>query len=165
MFEMQMVPILQALALLTLANGMPVVVKKLFGSCFALPIDAGVQFLDGQPVFGSSKTIRGIVSSILVTAVLSPLVGASGGAGGLVAAFAMIGDLLSSFVKRRLRFPPSSQALGLDQIPEALFPLSACQSELSLTFTDIAFCVSIFLVGELVVSRLLYRLRVRDQPY
>jgi len=165
MFEMQPVPILQALVLLTLANGTPIVVKKLFGSRLALPIDAGMQFLDGQPLFGSSKTVRGIVSSILVTAVLAPLVGASVGAGGLVAAFAMIGDLLSSFVKRRLRFPPSSQAVGLDQIPESLFPLLACQSGLSLTFTDIAFCVSIFLVGELVVSRLLHRLRVRDQPY
>jgi CDP-2,3-bis-(O-geranylgeranyl)-sn-glycerol synthase len=150
---------------LTLANGVPVVVKKLFGSRLALPIDAGVQFLDGQPLFGPSKTIRGIVSSILVTTVLAPLLGTSAGTGGLVAAFAMIGDLFSSLVKRRLRFPPSSQAIGIDQIPESLFPLLACQSRLSLTFTDIAFCVSTFLVGELVVSRMLYRLRIRDRPY
>ena len=40
------------------------------------------------------------------------------GIGLLVAATAMAGDLLSSFLKRRLALAPSSQAIGLDQIPE-----------------------------------------------
>jgi CDP-2,3-bis-(O-geranylgeranyl)-sn-glycerol synthase len=30
---------------------------------------------------------------------------------------------------------------------------------------DIAICVGAFLVGEIVLSRLLYRLHVRDRPY
>jgi len=34
-----------------------------------------------------------------------------------------------------------------------------------LTFAEVAMCVGIFLVGELSVSRLLYGLHVRDQPY
>jgi CDP-2,3-bis-(O-geranylgeranyl)-sn-glycerol synthase len=162
---MAVLPILQALVLLTLANVTPVIVKKISGSHMAWPIDAGMQFRDGQPLFGPSKTVRGVVSSIVVTAALSPLLGVNAAAGGLVAAIAMAGDLFSSFVKRRLKFPPSTQAIGLDQIPESLFPLLACQSLLSLALTDIALCVIIFLISELVVSRLLYRLRVRDQPY
>lgn len=141
---MQLVPILQALALLALANGTPVVAKKLFGSRAALPIDVGVQFWDGRPLFGTAKTVRG---------------------GCLVAGIAMVGDLFSSFVKRRLQFPPSTQAIGLDQIPESLFPLLACKSMLSLAFADIVLSVGIFLIGELIASRLLYWLRVRDQPY
>jgi CDP-2,3-bis-(O-geranylgeranyl)-sn-glycerol synthase len=64
-----------------------------------------------------------------------------------------------------LGFPPSTQAIGLDQIPESLFPLLACQRQLALTFAEVAICVGIFLVGELGVSRLLYGLHVRDQPY
>jgi len=162
---MEAFPILQALVLLTLANGTPVIVKKIFESHMAWPIDAGVQFWDGQPLFGTAKTVRGIVSSIVVTAGLSPLLGVNAAAGCLVAGIAMVGDLFSSFVKRRLRRPPSTQAIGLDQIPESLFPLLACKSMLSLTFADIVLCVGIFLVGELIVSRLLYRLHVRDQPY
>ena len=43
------------------------------------------------------------------------LLGLSLATGGLVAALAMIGDLFSSFVKRRLKFPSSSQAIGLDR--------------------------------------------------
>ncbi len=162
---MQVFSILQALVLLTLANGTPVIVKKIAGRHLAFPLDAGLLFFDGQPLFGTSKTIRGVICSVAVTAGLAPLVGVSVGLGALVAAFAMIGDLFSSFVKRRLKFPPSSQAIGLDQIPESLFPLLVCQNLLSVTFADIAICVGIFWAGELIVSRLLYWLHVRDQPY
>jgi CDP-diglyceride synthetase len=130
----------------------------------ARPIDAGLQFWDGRPLFGTAKTVRGVVS-IVVTAAVSPLLGVSIGAGCLVADTAMAGDLFSSFVKRRLGFPASTQAIGLDQIPESLFPLLACKSVLSLTFADIVVGVGIFLIGELIASRLLYRLKVRDQPY
>ncbi|WP_407180585.1 CDP-archaeol synthase [Bradyrhizobium sp. STM 3562] len=162
---MQIFPIAQALALLMLANGTPVIVKKICGSRLAVPLDGGGRFLDGQPLFGASKTIRGVVSSIAVTAAVAPLLAVSAGVGALMATFAMIGDLFSSFIKRRLKLAPSSQAIGLDQIPESLFPLLACQGMLALSFADIVVCVGIFMVGELIVSRILYSLRIRDQPY
>ena len=64
-FQMHLLPILQAMALLALANGTPVVAKKLFGQSLALPLDAGLTFFDGRPLFGPSKTIGGIVFSVL----------------------------------------------------------------------------------------------------
>ena len=73
--------------------------------------------------------------------------------------------MFSSFVKRRLNFPPSSRALGLDQVPESLFPMLACRDPLSLTIADIALGVGIFFIGELILSRLLYQVHVRDEPY
>jgi CDP-archaeol synthase len=76
-----------------------------------------------------------------------------------------MGDLFSSFVKRRLRLPPSSRATGLDQLPESLFPLLSCRPMLALTVADIAVGVVVFFIGELVLSRLLYKLRVRSQPF
>jgi hypothetical protein len=77
----------------------------------------------------------------------------------------MSGDLLSSFIKRRLELPPSSQALGLDQIPESFLPLLACSFILPLAVTDILIGTVLFIVGELLLSRLLFKLRVRDRPY
>jgi hypothetical protein len=68
-------------------------------------------------------------------------------------------------VKRRLKFPPSSQAIGLDQVPESLLPLLVCQETLSLTAIDVAIGVGVFVVGELILSRLLYDLHFRDEPY
>jgi hypothetical protein len=77
----------------------------------------------------------------------------------------MAGDLLSSFLKRRLGLAPSSRATGLDQIPESLFPLLACRSALALTAMDIATGCVIFFVGELLLSHLFFRLGLRDRPY
>ena len=104
-------------------------------------------------------------ASILVTAAGAPLVGLEPQIGALAAATAMAGDLASSFVKRRLNSPPSSRALGLDQVPESLFPLLACRNALSLTAVDIALAAGIFFVGEILLSRLLYAIRLRDEPY
>jgi len=150
---------------MTLANGTPIVAKKIFGPRFARPLDAGTIFVDGRPLFGHSKTICGIVTSILITTASAPLFGLDLTIGAIVAGAAMAGDLFSSFVKRRLNFPPSSQVLGLDQVPESLFPLLACRDALSLTIADIALGVGVFFVGELVLSRLLYQVHLRDEPY
>ena len=107
----------------------------------------------------------GLRKPVAATAVIAPLLGLTLAAGSIVAALAMIGDLFSSFVKRRLRFPPSSQAIGLDQVPESLLPLLACQKMLSLTLIDVSIAVGVFLIGELIISRVLYALRLRDEPY
>jgi CDP-2,3-bis-(O-geranylgeranyl)-sn-glycerol synthase len=162
---MQLLHILQILVLLTFANGTPIVAKKIFGSRFALPLDAGIIFFDGRPVFGASKTMRGIVVSILITSAIAPFIGLDLTIGAIVASSAMAGDLFSSFVKRRLNLPPSSQALGLDQVPESLFPMLACRDALSLTIADIALGVGLFFIGALILSRLLFRAHLRDEPY
>src|SRR5690242_1028291 len=112
--------ILQALALMTVGNGVPVVAKKLLAGRFAWPLDCGLAFLDGRPLLGASKTLRGVVLALIVTTMMAPLVGLEPKVGAVIAASAMAGDLFSSFVKRRLALVPSSRALGLDQVPESL---------------------------------------------
>ena len=123
---MHPVVIFQLLVLLLLANGTPMVAGKLLGARLARPLDGGLEFADGRPLFGRSKTIRGVVLAILVTIAGAPLVGLAWQIGLLTGALAMAGDLCSSFFKRRLGLPASSPAVGLDQIPESLFPLLAC---------------------------------------
>ena len=162
---MQLLHILQLLVLITLANGAPIVAKKIFGPRFSFPLDAGTVFFDGRPLFGPSKTIRGILVSVLITTASAPLIGLDLTIGAIVAGAAMAGDLFSSFVKRRLNSPPSSQALGLDQVPESLFPMLACRDALSLTIADIALAVGIFFIGALILSRFLFRAHLRDEPY
>jgi CDP-archaeol synthase len=155
----------QMLALLTLANGSPVFATRIFGGNYAVPLDGNARFIDGRPLLGRSKTIRGIVVSLLVTALGAILLGLQFWLGLLVASTAMAGDLFSSFLKRRLDLAPSSKATGLDQIPESLFPLFACRFVLSLTMLDIAVGCVIFFAGEILLSRLFFWLRLRDRPY
>ena len=162
---MHPVVVLQLLILLMLANGTPVIAKKMLGGRYSYPLDGDLAFADGRPVFGRSKTIRGVALAVLVTTVGAPIIGLSWKIGLVVGSFAMAGDLFSSFCKRRLGLPSSSRASGLDQIPESLLPLLACRDPLGLTAADIVVCVVIFFVGEVVLSRLLYAFRLRDRPY
>ena len=162
---MHVLGVARSLVLLALANGAPVIGKKAFGDRLGYPLDGGAILRDRWPLFGPSKSIRGIALSVLATAAGAPLVGVTPATGALMAAAAMAGDLFSSFVKRRLHRPSSSRALGLDQVPESLAPLLVCRESLGLDIIDIALAVTLFFIGELVLSRLLYRIHLRDQPY
>jgi len=162
---MHPVVVLQLLILLMLANGTPVIAKKVLGDRYSYPLDGNLRFADGRPVLGRSKTIRGIVLAVLVTTAGALLIGLGWKTGLLVGSFAMAGDLFSSFFKRRIGLPSSSRASGLDQVPESLLPLLACRDLLALTAADIVICVAMFVIGEVVLSRLLYSLRLRDRPY
>lgn len=157
--------ILKLLALLMLANGTPVIARNGFGGRFAWPLDGGIKAFDGQPLFGSSKTVRGVVLSVLVTGAGGALMGLGWKAGVVIGTLSMLGDLFSSFLKRRMKLPPSSRALGLDQVPESLFPLLACQGLLGLTVTEIVTVVAIFFAGDVVFSPLFYKWKIRKRPY
>jgi hypothetical protein len=76
--------------------------------------------------------------TVLVTTAGAPLISLEWMVEFLVGSLAMADDLLSSFPKRRTALPPSSRARGLDQVPEALFPLLACRHPLYLTITDLS---------------------------
>ncbi|WP_342238559.1 CDP-archaeol synthase [Inquilinus sp. OTU3971] len=162
---MEIWPILRALALLAAANGAPVLARKIFGGRWSWPLDFGVCFFDGRPLLGRTKTIRGIAASMLTTALVAVFMGLDWTTGGLFGLAAMAGDLLSSFAKRRLALPSSSQAPGLDQVPESLIPLVAFCSSLGLSIIDVVVATLLFWVGELILSRQLYRLGLRDRPY
>ena len=158
-------PIGQLLFLLMLANGTPVIAKKILGARYSYPLDCGLIFADGRPVLGGSKTFRGVLLALVATTAGAPLVGLAWQVGLLAGSFAMAGDLFSSFCKRRLNLPSSSRASGLDQVPESLFPALACRNLLGLAPADIVAGVVLFFIGEVVLSRLLYAFHLRDRPY
>lgn len=157
--------IVQLLVLVGVANALPVIAKKIMGTAGAWPLDGGVTLRDGRPLFGHSKTIRGVLIALLGTPVVAVLMGLGWKLGFLVAASAMAGDLLSSFIKRRLALPPSSQARGLDQVPESLFPFIVARCLVPLSWLDVVMGTAIFAIAGLVVSRILFRLNLRDRPY
>lgn len=153
------------LLLLGVANGTPIFARKLLGNRFNAPLDGGLKLRDGRRLFGNSKTIRGLVLAIAVTAMAAPLLGVEVMIGAGLAAASMLGDLLSSFTKRRLGLRLHAKALGLDQIPEALLPLLLLRTRLGLGAGDIVLIVALFVALELILSQFLYRLGIRDRPY
>ena len=155
----------ELLLLLMVANGAPILAARLFASRGDWSIDGNRRFIDHQPLLGRSKTWRGLIASLLTTPCAGLLLGLSASTGLLIAAAAMAGDLLSSFCKRRLRIPPSGMALGLDQVPESLLPLLAVQRHYALGWPEILALTLTFMVLELILSRILYFLHIRKQPY
>lgn len=157
--------IFQGLLLLIAANGAPVIINKVLGNRLARPVDNGLNLSDGYRLFGDSKTWRGLFSAIFVTAAVAILFEMHPLTGVLFGALAMTGDLLTSFIKRRLGNIESSRARGLDTVPESLLPLFLLKEPLALNFVEIIWVAGLFFLCEEFVSPILYRLHIRNQPY
>ncbi|WP_114393081.1 CDP-archaeol synthase [Oleisolibacter albus] len=157
--------LLQILLLLGLANGAPILAAKFMGETLAYPVDGGCRFGDGRRLFGPAKTVRGLVAGTAAAAGAAPLLGLDVLTGALLGIGSLCGDLVSSFIKRRLGLPPHGRALGLDYIPEALLPLALLRPALGLSWIDVGLLVVAFAIVDFTLSRLLFRIRLRDRPY
>jgi len=156
---------LKLLLLVMVANGVPVLACWLLQDRLARPIDNGLILADGQPLLGRSKTWRGLLITVLITPGVALLLGLGASTGLIIASMAMLGDLTSSFIKRRLGIRTSGIAPGLDQIPESLLPLWAVKPVLGLDWQQIMLIVAGFLLLGYVMSFVLYKLHVRRYPY
>lgn len=102
------------------ANGSPVIVGG------GRPIDGGRNWRDGKRLFGDGKTYRGFIGGVIIGTAIgfiqfffesqnglnySPIF-----RGFLLAFGALSGDLIGSFIKRRINIPRGSPALGMDQL-------------------------------------------------
>ncbi len=155
----------KCLTLIVVANGTPVIVRRISGGKCAQAIDFGYTLRDARSIFGPSKTVRGLLCSIAASVSTAPVLGLDWLVGLLAGASAMAGDLFSSFVKRRMGFRPSERATGLDQIPESLIPATACANALGLNWLDVLVITGAFFAVSILLSRILYGLSIRRRPY
>jgi len=151
--------------LIVIANGMPIIARKMLGDKWNLPVDGGLVFIDQKRLFGASKTWRGLLSALLVTGLAAVLLGYEISTGLLIAAAAMLGDLLTSFSKRRMNLPASSMAPLFDQLLESLLPALLMMQMFTLNYLSVLLLVTGFVVFDLIFSRLLYKIGLRRRPY
>lgn len=147
------------------ANASPILAAYAMRGRLDFPLDGGLLLFDGQPIFGESKTVRGIVAAIGLTAIVAVMAGHPAICGILIGAYAMLGDLTSSFLKRRMRLPSSSRAPVLDHIPEAFYPAMLLAPGLGLATSEIIAVAATFLLIAVFLSPVLYNARLRKQPY
>jgi len=147
--------------LLVIANATPVILNLLLRERWKQPIDGGRLFSDGRPLLGPSKTVRGLLGSISACALLAAVFDLSPLQGGIFGALAMLGDLASSFCKRRLGFHSGHSAPLLDQIPETLLPLWALQPALGASGLEMTLAIAAFIGIDLLFTWLLYSYRAR----
>ena len=151
--------------LLLAANGAPILTARLLHTRCSLALDMGYQLADGRPLFGSSKTWRGLFSTLLVCSLLAPLLGYSISFGLWFGALVMTGDLVSSFFKRRLGLLPSARCVGLDQLPEAILPALYALQVLDYSWLLAVPMALAFMLLDMLLSRPLFLLHIRKRPY
>ncbi|CAG0911211.1 unnamed protein product [Cyprideis torosa] len=151
--------------MILVANGTPVLVGRMMGERLDSPVDLGMTLADGNRLFGPSKTWRGFLSAILVTTLVGMIGGHSPDIGLAVGLMSMIGDLISSFVKRRLSLNPSEMFTGMDQIPESLLPALALKTVLDLSWLDVVCVVGLFVLLNRLLSIALFKLNIRSHPH
>lgn len=156
---------LKVLFLLWVANGAPIILAWLLGKRFATPIDFGYKLPDQHALFGRSKTWRGIIVALIFTVPLAVVFGFKLNTALLFTCASMLGDLMSSFIKRRRGLAPSQRAILLDQIPEALFPVALLVALGALNWLHAAVIVIVFVITDVTFSRILYRWHIRKKPY
>lgn len=103
-------------------NLLPPLASLIMGNRLARPLDHGATWLDGRPLLGPHKTIRGVFVSLVGSTLAFPLLGVSWQTAACAAGLIMTGDLTSSFIKRRLNLPSGESVIGLDQIFESGLP-------------------------------------------
>ncbi|MBI5226749.1 CDP-2,3-bis-(O-geranylgeranyl)-sn-glycerol synthase [Candidatus Micrarchaeota archaeon] len=136
------------------SNGIPVLFPG------RTPIDLGQKHDDGNRFFGPGKTIRGFIAGVLVGTLSGVLLAwiwpaflpvlsfnEKAELSFLLAFGAMAGDLLGSFLKRRLHVPPGAKIRFLDQIP---FVVIALQLAL-LAFPQLASAIGLWGFAFLIV--------------
>ena len=152
------------LLMLLIANGSPLAARALLGEHLAQPVDGGLRFRD-RPLLGPSKTWRGLITAILASTLSAPILGFDWHIGLIVGALAMLGDLLSSFIKRRLGHLSGTRAIGLDHLPESMLPLLACMPLLGLPLRHVLGISLTFMLVDLLLSRALYAIGIGDHPH
>jgi CDP-2,3-bis-(O-geranylgeranyl)-sn-glycerol synthase len=136
----------------------PWAIARIAGKRWATPLDLGFTAPDGERLLGDHKTWRGLLSAVLACSLAGALSGFGALRGCGFGALALLGDALSSLVKRRLRRSPGTEVPGLDQLPEALLPLAAFAPALGLGSLQVVSVALGFMLLDMAVTR------VRHQP-
>ena len=112
------------LILLWTVNLTPALLTYYLDRRWGRPLDGGRRWRDGRPLLGSHKTIRGLVGAAAIGTLAGVYLGLPAWLGMSAAVLSMAGDLISSFLKRRLGKVSGAVVPGLDQIFEGALPFA-----------------------------------------
>lgn len=155
MFErIHMIVDVPALLMLIAANGTPVILSWILGERYSAAIDADRSLWDGRPMFGPHKTWRGIASGTVAAGLVAALLSTGFIMGALFGALAHAGDLISSFLKRRLGRTSGASLPLVDQLPEALVPMFILRDFIGLDARSVIGTAIVFTLLDILTARL-----------
>lgn len=147
-----MVLFFKLLVLLWLINFTPPLLAHFLENKWNDPLDGGRLFSDGKRLLGDHKTIRGCLGAVAMGMLLGIIFGFPWWVGLLTGSLSMLGDLSSSFIKRRMGMLCGNVCAGLDQIFEGAFPFLVLWPWFSLEWMEVVFLVTLFSIGAFLGS-------------
>lgn len=152
------------------ANGVPVLTPLIFKQ--RVPIDLGFTFVDGRRLIGDNKSIQGVILGIVSGLFIGELQSIILNdrtfiARALILSLGSVyGDLLGSFIKRRLKIRPGKILPAVDQVSFILIAIALY----TIFFRDlngiqILFILSITPIIHLIANIFAYILGIKEVPY
>ncbi len=145
-----------------ISNMSPLLVTRLTGG--GAPLDMGMTFIDGRRLLGDNKTIKGTLSIIVVGSIVG-LVYDPKFIGFIQASGVAIGDIVGSFMKRRLRIKPGGSLPLIDQELFILLAVLLSNPFLQLSLRQIAFILLITPILHLVSNAVAFLIGLKEVPY
>jgi uncharacterized protein len=160
---------IQVPILLWAINVTPLLLRHSIGTRYSKPIDRGKCFWDGQRIFGDNKTGRGIFAGIVVGGLFAKIIGFTFSIGVCAGYLDMLGDLITSFIKRRIHKPSGTTMPGFDQVFEGLLPVVMFKLLYSFSFIYLIITLFIFCFGNyygaILVNKIVYSIkRTKKSP-
>lgn len=142
------------------------------------PVDKGKNFLDGKRIFGSAKTVRGLLAGVSVGTLAALLLALAdnlylpqlafrekAAVGLLLPAGTMAGDLLGSFVKRRLGIPQGARHEFFDQLLFLGVALLFASPYYLPAADEIVFLIIVTYALHRISNLLAHRLNLKNVPW
>ena len=128
------------------------------------PLDGGGKWLDGKPFLGSHKTLRGCIVGILAGIFVGAfqgniLAGLTQGVG------AILGDLISSFLKRRWDIAPGESSPLLDQLDFILMAIIISQPFTRASFTEMILIIIITIPIHYIMNYISWLVKMKEHPW
>lgn len=162
-----------------IANMTPVFVKNHF-TWMAIPVDGGIK-LNHQPLFGNHKTVRGFVCGIAMAILIAylqkqlyqyPLLQAMSyinyaeisfvSIGFLLGFGALFGDLVKSFIKRRLNHKPGTMFFPWDEVDAWIGAMVFISIVKPLHMSMVLFYILVIPLLHLAANYIGYKLKLKE---
>lgn len=135
------------LILLWSINFAPPLLAHFLDTRWDRPFDRNRLFRDGRPLFGPHKTDRGLIGALLMGTGIGLLLGFPWWVGLGCAVLSMVGDLSTSFIKRRVGLTSGTVTPGIDQLLEGLLPFAVLVRYEPLGTAEVVTLLTVFAFG------------------
>lgn len=140
------------------ANSSPVILGG------GIPLDLGKYFFDKRRIFGDGKTIQGFIGGLIAGTLVAIFQGRPE-AGFLMSLGALTGDLIGSFIKRRLDIAQGGSLPGVDQVFFLIFALLFASPVERLRWTGLVILLIVTPPIHLAANILAYKIGLKSKPY